>query len=113
VSSWLLVTVAVLFNSGGTLLLKLASSDPTRLGIGRFSLSPWALAAIVCYGVNFLSFTKLLSKQHLSVAYPIVVGCSFVATTLGGALLFGESITLRGAMGWAAILAGVTVLATL
>jgi multidrug transporter EmrE-like cation transporter len=113
VNPWLLVAITVLFNSAGTLLLKLANADPVRVGIGRLSLSPWALAAIVCYGVNFLSFTKLLSKQHLSVAYPIVVGCSFVATTLGGALFFGESLTLRAVVGWVAVLAGVTVLAAL
>jgi multidrug transporter EmrE-like cation transporter len=113
VNPWLLVVVSVLFNSAGTLLLKLANSDPTRFAIGRFSLSPWVLAAIVCYGVNFLSFTKLLSRLHVSMAYPIVVGCSFVTITLGGALLFGESVTVRHAVGWIAILAGVTVLAAL
>jgi small multidrug resistance pump len=103
--------VTVLFNSSGTLLLKLSNADPTRFSVGGFSLSPWVLAAVVCYGLNFLTFANLLRSMHVSMAYPIVVGCSFVLITLGGALLFGEALTLRHVLGWVAILAGVTVLA--
>ena len=111
VNPWLLFALTISFNSAGTLLLKFAGGDSTRLTVGSFNVSPWVIAALACYGLNFLSFAKLLQRVHVSTAYPIVVGCSFVAITLGGALIFGESISLRHVVGWIAILAGVTVLA--
>ena len=110
---WILVVAAVAFNSSGTLLLKLAGVSPARVHVGSAMFSPWSIAAVACYGVNFLCFSKVLGRLHISVAYPIVIGCSFIVITLGGALLFGESLSWRHASGWAAILVGVTLLAAL
>jgi small multidrug resistance pump len=113
VNSWILVAAAVAFNSSGTLLLKVAAVSPVRVHIGSTAISLWSVAAILCYGLNFLFFSKLLGRLDVSIAYPIVVGSSFVVITLGGALLFGEALSVRHAFGWAAILLGVTLLAAL
>ena len=115
-AGWWLVLLTAGFTASSNLLL--------RAGIDRaqgFELSPdqllrclRSLAAqplfdlgFVLLGLAALAWFRIVSAETLSTAYPLFISLVFVFVTLGAAVLFRESISLRKLGGLGVILIGI------
>jgi multidrug transporter EmrE-like cation transporter len=109
-----MLALAVLGNTGASLILKLASLP--RYRIDFTSLPPSLLgvcvviAALGCYALAFIAYMLALRSLSVSIAYPLITSISVVLIATLANLIFRESITPISIVGIFLILAGVTLL---
>ena len=72
---------------------------------------PLALLALgaALYGCSFLLWMFILSRTQLSVAFPVVIGATLAATTLGAWLVLREPVNLVRLAGIAVVFAGIVL----
>jgi multidrug transporter EmrE-like cation transporter len=80
-----LILLTVALNTGAQLLLK--------MGSGQGLLNLYLLGGIVVYGLSTVVYILVLGKFNLSVAYPVVIGLTVVATTIAGSFILQEKVT--------------------
>jgi drug/metabolite transporter (DMT)-like permease len=97
-----LVSINILFNVIGQLLLK---TGMNKLGNFKISLealppvflkaflSPYILLGLGCYVTGFLIWLIVLAKAEVSYAYPLI-SLGYVLTAIMGWWLLGENVTL-------------------
>ncbi|MGF1521039.1 MAG: SMR family transporter [Leptolyngbyaceae cyanobacterium] len=100
-SGLILVTVAL--NTLAQVLLK--------SGSGGSLINPYLIGGVFTYGLSTLIYITVLSKINLSVAYPVVIGLTVIATTLAGALLLKEHISTTGWIGMGLMISGIGAIA--
>jgi multidrug transporter EmrE-like cation transporter len=67
---------------------------------------------VVGFGLYFLAsvvWFRVVATEPLSVAYPLLVSCTFILVTAGAAMAFREPVTLRQILGLAVILLGIAM----
>lgn len=74
--------------------------------IWRLALDPVFLAALLLYGCSTIAYVWVLNQMPLSRAYAFFA-LSFVLVPTLGMVVFGETLTMRFALGSALIVAGV------
>ncbi len=99
----LLILTSVGLNTLGQTLLK--------LGSGQNPLNPYLLGGIVAYGISTIFYILVLGKVNLSIAYPLVIGFTLIATTICGAVLLREKIFTLHWIGLGLILSGLSAIA--
>lgn len=99
----LLILTSVGLNTLGQTLLK--------LGSGQNPLNIYLIGGIVAYGVSTIFYVLVLGKINLSIAYPLVIGLTLVATTLCGAILLREKILTLHWVGLGLMLSGLSAIA--
>lgn len=78
--------------------------------------TPWRSAALLpaagaaLYVVSFLLWLVIVSRLPLTVAYPVAIGLSLVAITLGAVLWLGEPLSAPHVFGAVLVLAGIVLL---
>jgi drug/metabolite transporter (DMT)-like permease len=100
--------------AGGQVLFKLAA---LRFSLGSrwtdnvvsLLLNPYLVLAVLLYALLSVVWVWVLSFVPLSIAYPFVA-LTFVLTVASGALLFGESVSLRLVLGGLMIISGLIVI---
>lgn len=112
------LVIALVFNALANILMKLANIRSIADHNGTLSeriagiyLSWPFIGGLFLFGLNLLCYTFALSKMHLSVAYPIMVGSGFVIIGISSYFLFNERLTPFQIAGTFLILIGVTLLA--
>ncbi|MBI2096872.1 MAG: hypothetical protein HYT40_01825 [Candidatus Sungbacteria bacterium] len=75
--------------------------------IWKILQSPLMLAALFLYGLGFLSWVYLLSRNSLSLVYPVVLSLNIILIFLFSRLLFHETVSLPQMAGIAVIIAGI------
>lgn len=70
------------------------------------------IVTVLGYGTAFWLMSHSMNMLPIGVVYAIWAGVGMVGAALGGALLFGESITLPMMVGIGVIAVGVTILAS-
>lgn len=98
---WLLLSVAILFETIGTAFLK-ASHGFTRPGISALSLGAYAVA--------FWVLAQVLTVVPVGVAYAIWSGAGIVLIAILGAMFFGQRLDAAALAGMALIVAGILVI---
>jgi small multidrug resistance pump len=104
---------AIVFNAAANYLLKLGA-------VAGFTLADWSPAAILrdnwrallglaLFALNVFFYFFALRKLPLSIAYPVMVGGTFILVNLCAAWGLGERVSGIGVLGYALIVAGVTV----
>lgn len=93
---------AVTLNSAGQTLLK--------LGSGQSLLNFYILGGLLAYGVGTIFYILVLGKFNLSFAYPVVIGLTIIATTMSGAILLAEKVSLNQWFGIGLILSGIVAI---
>ncbi|KKW29140.1 MAG: hypothetical protein UY71_C0003G0035 [Parcubacteria group bacterium GW2011_GWB1_52_7] len=88
-------------SGGGTLAL-----------IGKILQSPLMLAALFLYGLGFLSWVYLLSRNSLSFVYPVVLSLNIILIFVFSRLLFSETVSVLQMAGIAVIIAGIYLVFT-
>ena len=114
-----LSTIAILLGyavalAGGQVLFKLAAlrftpSERWTQSLVSLALNPYLVLAILLYALLSAVWVWVLTFVPLSIAYPFVA-LTFVLTVASGALMFGETISLRLVLGGLMIIAGLIVI---
>ena len=98
----LLILLTVGLNTLAQVLLK--SGATNRLNL-------YLLGGIGVYGLSTLVYLLVLSKFNLSIAYPIVIGLTVVATTIAGTYFLKEKVDFTGWIGIGLMLSGIGAVA--
>ena len=114
---YLSLGISIAFNCASLLLLKkgaLAMEDffenITRvMSWVRLLLNPYMMAAVVCFGLSFVTWMVALRRLDLSLAYP-AVSVSYIIIALASRAMFGEVITLQRGVGMGLVMVGVVVM---
>ena len=82
-----------------------------KSGANQHILNPYLLGGIFTYGLSTLIYISVLSQFNLSVAYPIVIGLTIIATTIAGVICFREKVHLVSWVGVGLMLSGIGMIA--
>jgi len=112
-SSALLQSAANLLMRGGVRRIDAFSLAPDRIAGSLFSLGtePLFVSGAVFYVVSALIWFRVISLEDLTTAYPILIGVSFVAVSVGAVAFYDERVSVLKVLGMAAILIGVALVA--
>ena len=110
-----LLTEASLFaaymvcSAGGLLLVKYFLAPARAYWSTNHSFDTaglWVAAGGAMYIASFLIWLLILSRNQLTVAYPLAIGLTLIASALGAAFFLQEHVSWMRALGIFAILAG-------
>lgn len=99
----LLILITVALGTTAQTLLKLGSSGNL--------INIYLFGGICAYGISTIFYILVLGKYNLSVAYPVVIGLTIIATTIAGAVILREKVPVSQWMGIGLILSGVCAIA--
>ncbi|MBI3571961.1 hypothetical protein HY091_00280 [Candidatus Kaiserbacteria bacterium] len=106
------LAVAVFCNAIANVFLKLAAEKPLSFsfsgGISKaVSDNGYLLLGLSLFVVNVLFYVAALRALPLSVAYPLMMGLTFLIVSSAAVFFLGESFTLWHLAGYVLILAGI------
>jgi small multidrug resistance pump len=101
----LLLLVTIGLNTLGQTWLKLGADQTPPQSFY------YLVMGLTAYGLSTVSYVKVLSKFNLSVAYPLVIGLTIVATTLSGVFFLREKVVLTQWLGIGLVLSGISAIA--
>jgi multidrug transporter EmrE-like cation transporter len=99
----LLIMTSVGLNTLGQTLLK--------LGSGQNPLNIYLLGGLAAYAISTIFYVLVLGKVNLSIAYPLVIGFTLIATTICGAVVLREKIFTLHWIGLGLMLSGLSAIA--
>jgi multidrug transporter EmrE-like cation transporter len=82
-----------------------------KLGAGQNPFNIYILGGICAYGLSTLFYILVLGKFNLTIAYPVVIGLTIIATTFSGAWLLREQISDVHWIGIGLMLSGISAIA--
>jgi drug/metabolite transporter (DMT)-like permease len=98
----------------GLLLLK-TWLKPMQLGFQITSLPVkpilYVCAGAMLYIFSFLAWLVILTRQELSVAYPIAIGLTLTFSTIGAVVYLGEPVSFVRTAGIVFIFSGILLIA--
>lgn len=95
----LLVPISVILNTTGQILLKFGSAH----GMINWNV----LGGVTAYAMSTVSYLLVLRRLDVSVAYTLVFGLTIVATTVAGANIFKEQVSIQQWMGVGLVISGI------
>jgi len=109
-----LLLIYALTSTVGLILLKFGSKTgaPISFVDGRihFNLGIYVVCGIILYGLSFLLYTYLVSKNDLGYIVPVSTALVYIGIFLASFLLFKEAFTAIKITGILLILGGVILL---
>ena len=106
---WLLLTLAIVANALGNLMLKVFSQQPENDSLLAY-LSPWFVAGNLFFFVNLILYAKALRGLPQNIAYPVMVSGTVLIVMTASVVWFSERLSLTALAGAALILAGIALL---
>lgn len=108
--------LAIVFNATANILIKVGMNKVGDTeGIWELAkkavMQPQLIAGIISFILAFVSYSYILTKLNLSVAYPIMVSMGIVIVVSVSYLFLYESINIIQVIGFALIIAGVWMVA--
>ncbi len=94
-----------------TIILNTIAQTFLKMGADRQSLNLFLLGGIFFYGLSTIVYILVLGKFNLSVAYPIVIGSTVVATVFVGSIIFREKVSVTQWIGVGFTLSGISTIA--
>lgn len=99
--AWILLILAIAGEATATLSLK-ASDGFSRL---------WpSVLVVVGYGISFTLLAFALKTLNVGIAYAVWSALGTIAAAVGGALLFGESLTPVAIAGIVVVIVGIVMI---
>jgi multidrug transporter EmrE-like cation transporter len=106
---WLLLTLAIVANALGNLMLKVFSQR-TEDNSFLVYLSPWFVAGILFFLVNLMLYAKALRGLPQNIAYPVMVSGTVLIVMTASVIWFSERLQLTAIAGAVLIIAGIALL---
>ena len=110
----IILLIYALTSTSALVLLKLGSSAgaPVSLADGKlhFNLGLYVIAGIILYGLSFIVYTYLISKNDLGYIIPISTALVYVGIFFASYFIFKEAFTAVKIVGICFILGGVILL---
>ena len=111
----IILFIYAITSSAGLILLKLGSQSggaPVAIVDGRlhFNLGLYAIFGIFLYGLSFVIYTYLISKNDLGYIIPVSTALIYIFIFLASFIIFKEAFTALKIVGIALILGGVILL---
>ncbi len=111
---YILLTVYVLSTAGGLILIKLGSAQHAVIDFvsNKLSFHPTLLnmLGLFLYGVSFILYTYLISKNELGFIIPLTTALVYILIFIASFVVFNESFTLQKILAITLILIGVILL---
>lgn len=104
------VLLSVVLNAAGQILFKAARIAQPDASLFALFLHPETWAGFIVYGLSAICWLWVLSRTHLSFAYPILA-LTFPIVAGLSVVFFSESITVVRWVGVVVIMVGVSLLA--
>ena len=108
----------VILNTAGNVLMKIGLTRIEDLNffslqniLKNVVLNAPLVIGVFSYGASLVFYLFVLQKVNLSIAYPIVVGCTMILVTIVSRLIFHEAISLIQISGSVVILIGIMLVA--
>jgi multidrug transporter EmrE-like cation transporter len=101
----------VVFSIVVSVILNTIAQSFLKLGAGQNLLNFYILGGIFAYGLSTLFYILVLGKLNLSVAYPVAIGLTMIATTCSSAWLLKEQVSTIQWLGIGLMLAGISAIA--
>jgi undecaprenyl phosphate-alpha-L-ara4N flippase subunit ArnE len=76
----------------------------------KLFMQPKFLIGFVLYFMASVVWFRVVATEPLSVAYPLLVSCTFTLVTAGAAVVFSEPLSVRQVLGLVVILAGIALI---
>jgi len=115
-----LILFSVLLNAAAQLFLRKGMADrslalqadlaATAQGVLKIALDPWVLCGLGCYAISIVSWMAVLSKVHVSYAYPFL-SIGYVVVVAAAYFVFREPVSPMKIAGVALICVGVALVA--
>lgn len=111
----LTILISILMNTVGQILLKIGSQKLKVLSLAPSTLfsdllrlfqTPEIMLGLLLFGAGFLLWVKVLTRNELSYAYPMV-SLSYVLVVIASYFLFNEPLTITKGLGVGVIILGV------
>jgi multidrug transporter EmrE-like cation transporter len=93
--------------AGGFSLGNLAT---TVVSLLKLLMEPKFLVGFVLYFMSSIVWFRVVATEPLSVAYPLLVSCTFTLVTAGAVVVFSEPLSARQILGLLVILAGIALI---
>ncbi len=109
---YLLLVVAFVLNSAANIVLKAGSSRGVvfeKFSPALIQQNALLLFGLLLFASNVVVYFLALRSLALSVAYPIMVGASFVLVNGYAAYVLREQLTVMHVVGYVCILVGVVL----
>lgn len=111
---YLLLLMTVALNASGGVMMKVGSkhvafgSGEGLLKTGLSMVTNWQLVlGVFLYGLSFVTSTLVYTKVSLNIAYPILVGSSFLLISVASLIFFSEKFTVIQIVGSILLLVGI------
>ena len=115
--TFLLFVLTVVCNVVGNVCFKMAARMTATFGSVPFweflksAMNKCFFIGVLGFALSFPSFLALLSRQKLSLVYPILLAVTFVCITLISVFGFKEDLTVTQYIGIFIIITGIALLA--
>ena len=76
----------------------------------KLFMQPKFLVGFVLYFMASVVWFRVVATEPLSVAYPLLVSCTFTLVTAGAVVVFSEPLSARQVLGLVVILAGIALI---
>jgi small multidrug resistance pump len=94
-----------------TVTLNTIAQSLLKLGSGQNPLNLYLMGGILAYGLSTVFYILVLGKFNLSVAYPVTIGLTMVATTFVGNIILKEEVSTVQWIGIGLMLSGIFAIA--
>lgn len=94
-----------------TVALNTIAQTLLKLGSGQNPLNIFLFGGLIAYGLSTVFYIVVLGKFNLSVAYPVVIGLTVLATTISGAIVLSEKVAPVGWIGVGLMISGIFAIA--
>jgi len=110
----LLMILYIFLTVSGLILFKLGSNlskvETIANGILNLQISFTSILGIGCYGVSFIIYLLLLSKNNVSFLFPVITGIVYICVLTASVFILKEKITTISIIGSFFILLGVIMI---
>lgn len=94
-----------------TVVLNTIAQSLLKIGADQKSLNLFLFAGVCFYGLSTIIYILVLGKFNLSIAYPIIIGSTVIATVIIGTILFREKVTSTQWVGVGLTISGISAIA--
>ena len=82
-----------------------------KIGAGQNIFNIYIVGGVCAYGLSTLFYILVLNRLNLSVAYPVVIGLTIIATTFTGVWFLKEQVSTFQWTGIGLMISGILAIA--